>query len=162
VVRAVIRQEEKILLVQPAHSADDGDHWRLPGGETVVGEPLNFALRRMVRQQAGLQFHGDGLLVQVTRLIQQSSNLETKVYLYEIPNWDGNPEASAGQDGDRFMSTFCRPAECEVLLETIAQPSLREPLVAYLTGLNGPGYVWLYQDVAGEELLITRRRSSSV
>jgi len=162
VVLAVIRQGERILLVQPVQATDNVSHWRLPGGDTVVGEPLNFALRRMVRQQTGLQFHGDGLLVQIARLIQQSGNLETKVYLYEITDWDGELVVSKADDGDGFASTFCAPSECVALLETITQPSLREPLVAYLTGLNGPGYVWLYQDVAGEEMLITRRLSSSV
>ncbi len=149
-------------MVRPADSMNDGDQWRLPGGETLVGEPLNFALRRMVRQQAGLQFQGDGLLVQIARLTQQSNNLETKTYLYEIPNWDANAFHSIAQDGQGPALRFYTPAECATLLNAITQVSFREPLVAYLTGVNGPGYVWLYQDVAGEEQLITRRLSSSV
>ena len=54
-VRAVINRGGKLLILQRNSSHNrNPDHWEVPGGLIEIGEPLNLALKREVKEEAGL------------------------------------------------------------------------------------------------------------
>ncbi len=161
-VMVIIRHERDVLLVQQPISPDGQPQWMLPNGPSGPGESLELALRRVVREQSGLAMQGEGLLVQVVRLVNQRSGEQAMTYLFELTGWDG--ELSTVSNG-QIALPVCRFNSLE---DTIAQmqkwpqASLRDPLVAYLLGEIGPGFVWLYRYEGDRERLVTRLRSSSL
>lgn len=161
-VMVIVRREGEVLLVQQLASADGRSHWMLPNGTSDPGEPLEWTLRRVIREQSGLAMQGEGLLVQVVRLIDPRNGEQSVTYLFELAGWDG--ELSTTSNGNTALPV-CRFNSLE---DTVAQmqkwpqPSLRDPLVAYLLGEIGPGFVWLYRYEGDRERLVTRLRSSSL
>ncbi len=54
-VRAVLKRSGKLLLLQrnDSHNRNPG-HWEVPGGLIEIGEPLDLALKREVKEETGL------------------------------------------------------------------------------------------------------------
>lgn len=59
-VAAVIRRQEDVLLVR--HEKDGQSYWMFPGGGVDWGETLESALRRELREEAGIEVLVGGLL----------------------------------------------------------------------------------------------------
>jgi len=57
-VSALIRREATILLVQEQAPQDTAPTWMLPGGQVELGETLESALRREIREETGLGIIG--------------------------------------------------------------------------------------------------------
>src|SRR5690349_14952231 len=66
---ALIRQDEKILLVFQFGAGDPYPTWALPGGKLEHGESLAHGLVREVREETGLIVDRIDKLVSVTHLV---------------------------------------------------------------------------------------------
>lgn len=157
-VAGFLRWHDHLLLVaQPGAPG-----WYLPCGEPRPGETLDLALQRVVQQTAGLSVPEPGPLVCVVRLVDMATRDEHMTYLFDVGQWPGTPHGPARPGSSRTAAEFMPLAEATAELAAQPRPTRREPLLAYLQGDVGPGYVWLYQNDAGQELFITRMFSGSV
>jgi len=67
-VGALVLDRDRILLVERAREPLK-DYWSLPGGVVEVGEPLEAALRREIREETGLEIEILSLLEIFERII---------------------------------------------------------------------------------------------
>jgi 8-oxo-dGTP diphosphatase len=96
-VGALIFENGKILLVERAGEPLKG-WWSLPGGVVETGEPLEYALRREVREETGLEV-GDLRLVEVFERIMPDAEGKPE-YHYVLIDYLCHPTGGTLQAGD--------------------------------------------------------------
>lgn len=66
---AVVVHDGRVLLIRRGHAPDAGE-WSIPGGAVDLGEPVEDALRREVREETGLEI-AVGELLEVYQRIER-------------------------------------------------------------------------------------------
>lgn len=97
-VGAVIWKDGRVLLVKRAAPPRQGQ-WSLPGGLQNLGENLNRAILREIREETGLEVKL-GEIVAVVDLIQKDANDEVE-YHFTVIDYEADwirGEAVAGDD----------------------------------------------------------------
>lgn len=156
-VAGLIKQDEYVLLVQGQGEAD----WGLPGGVARPGEPLEMALKRVIREETGLSVRKVGGILYMVRVLDRVEGTDRKVYVFGVEAWDG--VLRPGDPHSHTLSAeFMPPHEAIDKLNELPEAVARDPIVAYLGGEIGAGYVWLYHHRNGDDILLTRRPSSSL
>jgi len=150
VVAAVIRQHDRVLLIQQQGPADVTASWALPGGLVEDGELLTEALAREVREETGLQIHTIGPLAYTVHVDNRLEADQLLAFVFEVCEWTGT--LYPADTDDIILSADFVPVPTAVqLLQTHWWPVMREPIIAYLSGDIPGGSVWLYrQPVDGE------------
>jgi len=97
-VGTVIVRDGHVLLVKRANAPAAGK-WSIPGGLVHVGETVEEAAKREVREESGLRVMLKGLVGVVNRIIPDSAGRVQ--YHYVLIDFVGRPEpgeATAGSD----------------------------------------------------------------
>lgn len=71
VVSALVRRDDRLLLVEESEPGDPGPTWMLPGGKVEAGETLVEALRRELAEETGMRVIGSPRLafwIDITRV----------------------------------------------------------------------------------------------
>lgn len=141
---ALIRQADKILLVQQQGPNDPGPSWSLPGGLVEPGELLGEALVREVREETGLEVLQIGPLLYLTQLDDPAKARQSIAFIFEVTTWRGR---LTNDDPDRRVLDACFLAATDAIekLQSLPWRAMREPAIAYLRGEARPGSVWLYR-----------------
>jgi 8-oxo-dGTP diphosphatase len=153
---ALVRRDEKVLLVQQQGPDDERPSWTLPGGAVEEGELLTEALVREVREETGLEILKARQLAYVAQVDNVVGGTQSLTFVFEIDDWRGT---LAPSDPDKLImaAAFIPLPEAVGKIEDLPWRVMREPLVAYLRGEVEAGSVWLYRRQAdGTEELVTR------
>jgi 8-oxo-dGTP diphosphatase len=154
IVAGVLRQGNQVLLVRQRGRGDPSDAWALPGGVVEDGELLAEALAREVREETGMEVLAVGPLAYIVQLDNTIGEFQPLVFIFEVARWEGAIHIK-DPDGLILEASFLPLPEAIDRLRSLPWPSMREPVVAYLSGEAGPGSVWLYRrPAAGDEELI--------
>lgn len=143
IAAAVIRQRDRILLVEQQGRADPLPTWSLPGGVVEPGELPTEAMVREIEEETGLNVLNPGRLLYVRSGVDPSSGCSSTVYVFEIQHWQGELR-DADPDEKVLRACFLPPEEALEKLEQLPWPMMREPIVAHLRGEVSPGALWLY------------------
>ncbi len=156
IVAALIRQNDKILLVQQQGPNDPVASWALPGGLVEEGELLTEALLREVREETGIEVVQPGHLVYIAQLDNPIDGRQSTTFVFEIREWTG-PIHPADPDNVVLETSFLTCSEAIDKLQELPWRVMREPIVAYLRGEVGLGSLWLYRRQSdGNDQLITQ------
>jgi 8-oxo-dGTP diphosphatase len=156
IVAGVLRQGNQVLLVRQRGKGDPSDAWALPGGVVEDGELLAEALAREIREETGLEALAIGPLAYVVQLDNAAGESQLLVFIFEVAEWQGTIRP-ADPDGLILEASFLSLPEAIGRLQALPWPSMREPVVAYLSGEASLGSVWLYRrHPAGDEQLVNR------
>lgn len=158
VALAILRQEDKLVLVQQQRPNGEG-YWVTPGGLVEAGELITDALVREVREEAGVEVTAVGQFVCCSQIDRPSDQAQTIVYMFEVEAWQG---VLSNQDPDgEVLAVELVPFDqaVERLRQNGGWPGFQEPLRAYLQGNVSAGALWLYREDAGGQRLVTSVQS---
>ena len=145
IAAAVIRDRDRILLVQQQSKNDPSPSWALPGGVVENGELLHEALKREVREETGLIIDRIGNLIYSIHHDDTESSTQSLAYIFEIDQWHGDLHTA---DPDNMVLRLDFLPQNEVIEKLNALPwrYMHEPIVVYLCGEVPQGSVWLYRN----------------
>lgn len=156
ITAAVIRNDNKVLLVQQQGPNDPAPSWALPGGVAKAGELLTEALAREVREEVGLEILDPGRLIYIAQIDDPSHKNQNLAFVFEITHWNGELH-SADPDNLILMTDFLPISQAIDKLHQNPWREMREPIVAYLRGETKPVSIWYYRKQQnGEERLIKK------
>lgn len=144
IVAGLLRNKNRLLLVEQQGPGDPGPNWVIPGGRLEPGELLVEALCREIREETGIEVLETGRLAYLVQAVEQPGDLEVWVYIYEIPAWRGQVRPD-DPDGFILSAGFYPIGEALEKLATLPLRHQYEPLLAYLRGEAQAGSVWQYR-----------------
>ncbi len=151
---AIVRHEDKIVLVQQRLSDGVAPTWVIPGGLVEAGELVSEALVREVREEAGVHVEEVGHLACVMQIDRPVHHAQTLAYFFEVAKWHG--ELGVHDPDNEVLAV-----ELVSLVDVITRlqsnggwPCIQTPLIAYLKREMAAGAFWLYrEDVKGQHLI---------
>ncbi|MBI1882349.1 MAG: NUDIX hydrolase [Chloroflexi bacterium] len=154
IVVALIRRDDKILLVQQQGPNDPMASWALPGGVVEEGELLTEALVREVREETGIGVKQVGQLAYVAQLDNPIEGYQSVTFVFEISEWAGTIRP-VDPDNLILQTGFLTRSEAISKLQELPWRVMREPIIAYLGGEVGSGRMWVYRhQTDGDDQLI--------
>ena len=141
VVVALIRRCDEILLVKQEGDDDAAPSWSVPGGVVEDGELLTDALKREVREETGIEALRVGSLEYVVNFVHDGG--ASIAIAFNVLRWRGTPKPD-DPDGLVIDCRFVPLPEAIQLVECLPYRTMREPLLAYLTGDEEPVKLWEY------------------
>ena len=138
---ALINTGDEILLVNQQGENDAAPGWSVPGGVVEDGEMLKDALRREVREETGIEVLTVGPIEYVVNSVHDGIN--SIAIAFNVVRWRGTPKPD-DPDGLVFDCRFVSLPESIELVERLPYRTMREPLLAYLTGDAELGKLWEY------------------
>jgi 8-oxo-dGTP diphosphatase len=146
IVAALLHREGSILMVEQQGPGDPFPSWALPGGAAAPGERLEAALKREVFEETGLEVIEIGDLQYLVEVAETAAGRRTLAFVFAVEGWRGQLQP-ADPDGLIIQARFVPPDEAIQLARTLPWRSMREPLIACLSGQAGPGTFWSYLTV---------------
>ena len=99
-VGAVIVRDGKALIVKRAHEPRKGE-WSLPGGQLDLGESLEDAVRREVREETGLDVELGPIIETFDRVHRDADGrVRYHFVIIDYVCWSDGGEAVAGSDAE--------------------------------------------------------------
>jgi 8-oxo-dGTP diphosphatase len=152
IAAGILRQEDKILLVEQQGKNDPISSWALSGGVVEKGELITEALVREVKEETGFDVIEFGELAYFMQVDNQKDNYQTLVFVFEIPKFDGTLSIN-DPDDIVLNATFLRLEESIQKLELLPWRSMKEPLVEYLKNSSKAANFWQYRKIKNRELI---------
>ncbi|HMH70534.1 MAG TPA: reverse transcriptase-like protein [Candidatus Saccharimonadales bacterium] len=102
-VRAIIRNDDKILLLRRANGRESILHkYELPGGKLEYGEQPEDALRRHLHEEAGLHIQTAQLFDTVTYIDRDDRDIQYAVIVYSVGIASGHHAVELSQNYDKY------------------------------------------------------------
>lgn len=117
-VRAIIKQEDKLLLLRRSSGRESIlGLYELPGGRLEYGEQPEDALRRYLHDDVGLHV-GEALLFDVVTYIDRDDrNIQYAVIVYSVSLADGHHEPRLGENYDQYLWELMNNVQQNVLTD---------------------------------------------
>ena len=95
VAAAVIRGNDgRILIARRADTQHQGGLWEFPGGKVEVGETVEAALVRELREELGIEVHASRQLIAVSH---DYPDKQVRLLVHEVSAFSGEPRGVEGQ-----------------------------------------------------------------
>lgn len=147
IVSAIVRLNDKILLVK--HKGDFGSkpYWTLPGGTANEGEDIYSATRREILEETGLHAKKFNSLAYCTQHINHKRDWQSSVYVFEIEAQPKEKLEMNDPDGDIREASFFSQKDAIALLNEGPFEVIKIPAVEYLSNPpQGSTPVWVFNE----------------
>ena len=152
IAAGILRQGDKILLVEQQGKNDPTSSWALPGGFVEKGELVTETLIREIKEETGLGVIRIGKLAYFMQSDNRKDDYQTLVFVFEIPEFDGDIFIN-DPDDVVIKAAFLPKDEAIQKLELLPWQSMKEPLIEYLKNSSNPAHIWQYRKVKDQELI---------
>jgi 8-oxo-dGTP diphosphatase len=102
-VAAIIRNEDKFLLVKQAKGAAHEGLWAFPAGRVEDNESLEDALRREVKEETNLDISQIKFL-EVVKVKDENMGIDAEVYVFECRHQRGNPKPESDVEEFKWVT----------------------------------------------------------
>jgi 8-oxo-dGTP diphosphatase len=153
IAAALVRDGDRILLVEQQGPKDAQSHWALPGGVVETGEFLVEAMAREVAEETGLVVSGTPRLVYIAQFDRPGRREQWTAAIFEVEAWSG-AISPADPDEHILQAQFLRPAEALVKLGDLRWRVMRDPILAYLAGEAEAGAAWCFREGDDEQEIL--------
>ncbi len=150
IVAAVVERGDGLLLVRQQGPRDPAPNWALPGGVVEEGETLLEALRRELREEAGIRVRDPGHLLYACEVHDEDAAACGLTFVFRIRRWSGEPKAT-GRDQyvyeARMVPRRLAPRQLASLPRRVR--FMREPVIDWLRGSFDRGAFYRYRVKGG-------------
>jgi 8-oxo-dGTP diphosphatase len=143
---AILRRENRVVLVQQRRSHEPHPYWVIPGGLVEAGELVMDALIREVREEAGVHVTAMTRLACLTQIDRPAQHAQTIAFIFEVERWHGT--LTSDDPDAEILSVELVPCVEAIsrLQANDGWPGIQEPLLAYLRGDARMGTLWFYRE----------------
>jgi len=152
IAAGILRQGDKVLLVEQQGKNDLTSSWALPGGFVEKGELVTEALIREVKEETGLDVIRIGELAYFMQADNRKDHYQTLVFVFEILEFDGVISIN-DPDDVIIKAAFLPKDEAIQKLELLPWRSMKEPLIEYLKNSSKSANIWQYRKIKDQELI---------
>ncbi len=99
-VGGVVVEDESVLLVRRSHAPQKGA-WTIPGGMVELGEKVEDALRREIREETALDVEPLGLLSVFERIVRRANAIQYHYVVLDYACGRKKGRLQAGSDASR-------------------------------------------------------------
>ena len=145
IAAALVRDGDRILLVEQQGPKDANSHWALPGGVVETGEFFAEALAREVAEETGLIVSGTPRLVYIAQFDRPARREQWTAAIFEVEGWSGEI-SPADPDEHILQARFLEPAETLRKLADLRWRVMRDPILAFLGGEAEAGAAWCFRE----------------
>ena len=138
VVSAIVRRDDRLLLVEEREAGDPEVTWMLPGGKVEDGETLTQALRRELAEETGLDLVGSPVIAFAIDIIRADGHYSAITY----DCMTNGALAPADPDGLVLSAEWIRSDEAFTRLRCVAWYDC-VPLERYLSGEASAGATYV-------------------
>jgi ADP-ribose pyrophosphatase YjhB (NUDIX family) len=147
IVSAILRFNDKVLLVR--HKGDFGSkpYWTLPGGTANEAEDVYTAIRREVLEETGIIAKKISSLAYCTQHINHKRDWQSSVYVFEVLIDEAHTIQLQDPDGDIQNAAFFHIDEAVSLLNEGPFEVIKVPAIHYLsTPVRSSTPVWVFNE----------------
>ncbi len=94
VVGVIINNKSEVLIAKRASHQHQGDKWEFPGGKVENDETATEALKRELKEELGIEIQPADHLINISH---KYADKTVCLAVYEVRNWQGEPEGREGQ-----------------------------------------------------------------
>jgi 8-oxo-dGTP diphosphatase len=105
---ALIWRDGQILLSKRHQGAHQGGLWEFPGGKFELGEDPKSCLNRELEEELGISLCGSFFMFQIP---WDYGDKSIRLWVYEVIEFDGEPQGLEGQDVNWFSSDALKALE---------------------------------------------------
>ena len=150
IAAALVRDGDRILLVEQQGPKDAQSHWALPGGVVEPGEFLTDAMAREVAEETGLVVSGTPRLAYIAQFDRPARREQWTAAIFEVERWSGGISPT-DPDEHILQAQFLQPAEALEKLGTLRWRVMRDPILAFLGGEAEAGAAWCFREGDDEQ-----------
>ena len=130
---ALIWRNEQILLSKRHKDNHLGGLWEFPGGKFESGEEPTACLSRELKEELGITVRDASFMFQIPWIYEEKL---VRLWVYEVPVFDGEPRGLEGQDVSWFPREFLKelqfPSANDAIVRAVGLPRITRILDAKL------------------------------
>ena len=92
----LINEKNEVLISLRKNRADYNGYWEYPGGKVEIGETIDQALVREIKEELDLDISRN-CVAPLTFIVADDEISQTILLLHVCRKWQGNPESRLGQ-----------------------------------------------------------------
>ena len=92
----LINEKNEVLISLRKNRADYNGYWEYPGGKVEIGETIDQALAREIKEELNLDI-SKNCVAPLTFTVADDKINQTVLLLHVCRKWQGNPESLIGQ-----------------------------------------------------------------
>jgi 8-oxo-dGTP diphosphatase len=143
IAAVLLRKGDEIVLIRQRIASIDADLWLVPAGGVEDHEDHLQAARREAQEETGLTPQGESHLAYICEYESHTDGFFCSVHMYVFEDFTGAP-LPQDPDGEVLEARLFSKTEALNFLAQVPWPMVREPMLAFLSGVDDEPQYWKF------------------